>query len=260
MLQATETLDGIKGTVNRAPTFSNRLHQVMRTFRFKGVKASLSHYSRRALNVALRREEEEEPAACDAHSCDDRFAAESYDARLDDLVIRSSNAKWGLPYVPTQPEFFDKVVRGLPVRHEDYSFIDLGAGKGLALLLASSYSFKAITGVEYSKIFADQASKNISAHEEQNGRPSHIRCIWGDAADFEFPHEPTILYLFNPFQGKVMDRVVENIENSLRIAPRDLWVIYGIPWEGRKFRRSPMFETLEWNADYSLHRSIQPPL
>jgi len=52
-----------------------------------------------------------------------------------------------------------------------------------------------------------------------------------------------------------MDRVIANLEESLRAAPRDLWVIYGIPWEGRKFRRSPMLQTIEWNSDYSLHRS-----
>jgi tRNA1(Val) A37 N6-methylase TrmN6 len=38
------------------------------------------------------------------------------------------------------------------VRLTDYSFIDLGAGKGLALLLASKYPFKSIVGVEYSKV------------------------------------------------------------------------------------------------------------
>lgn len=257
MLELTENPSAIKGTVNRTPTFSNRMHQIMRTFQFKGTKASLSHYGRRALHVVLRKHEEE-PIACDATVCDQRFAAESYDARLDDLAIQSPNARWGLPYVPTQQDFFDKVVRSLPVRLEDYSFIDLGAGKGLALLLAANYPFSSITGVEYAKTFADLAADHIRAHQEENGTRSPIHCMWGDAADFQFPHEPTVLYLFNPFQGKVMDQVIANLENSLRTAPRDLWVIYGIPWEGRKFRRSSMFDTIEWNSDYSLHRSVRP--
>jgi hypothetical protein len=256
MLELTENLSAIKGKVNRTPTFSNRMHQIMRTFQFKGAKASLSHYGRRALQVVLRKHEEE-PIACDATVCDQRFAAESYDARLDDLAIQSPNAKWGLPYVPTQQDFFDKVVQSLPVRLEDYSFIDLGAGKGLALLLAANYPFSSITGVEYAKTLADLAADNIRAHQEENGTRSPIHCMWGDAADFQFPHEPAVLYLFNPFQGKVMDQVIANLENSLRTAPRDLWVIYGIPWEGRKFRRSAMFDTIEWNSDYSLHRSVR---
>jgi predicted RNA methylase len=161
-----------------------------------------------------------------------------------------------LPYAPTHPEFFQKVVGSLPVKLADYNFVDLGAGKGLALLLASKYPFKSITGVEYSKVLADLATGNIRSIKEQPGMDRSIECIWGDATNFELPNSPTVLYLFNPFQGKVMDRVIANIENSLRAAPRDLWVVYGIPWEGRKFRRSPMLETIEWNSDYSLHRSL----
>jgi len=253
MLHATDELSTIKGKVNRSPTFSNRIHQIIRTVRFKGAKASLSHYGSRALQVVLRRDPEN--GECTSDTCDERFAEEGFDARLNDLAIQSSNAKWGLPYVPTQQDFFDKVVGSLPIQLDQYNFVDLGAGKGMALLLASKYSFKSITGVEYSKIFADVAAENIRAHEEQDGT-CNIHCIWGDAADFEFSPEPTVLYLFNPFQGKVMDRVIANLESSLRRAPRDLWVVYGVPWEGRKFRRSPMFETIEWNSEYTLHRSI----
>jgi hypothetical protein len=255
MLELTDNLGAIKGNVNRSPTLPNRLYQIARTFQFKGTKASLAHYCSRVYHLFLRNNEVHK--ASEPGICDPRFAAGSFDSPLRELAIQSPNAKWGLPYAPTHPEFFDKVVGSLPVRLTDYSFIDLGAGKGLALLLASKYPFNSITGVEYSKVLADMANENISAYKEQGGGHASLQCIWGDAANFELPGGPTVLYLFNPFQGKGMDRVIANIENSLRTAPRDLWVIYGIPWEGRKFRRSPMLETMEWNSDYSLHRSTR---
>ena len=47
---------------------------------------------------------------------------------------------------------------------------------------------------------------------------------------FNLPNEPTILYLYNPFQARLWDRVIANIEMSLRDHPRDLWVIYANPW------------------------------
>lgn len=256
MLELTDNLSAIEGKVNRMPTLRNRLYQVARTFHFKGTRASLSHYGGRVFHLMVRTNEK---AQEDEESVvDQRFAAGSFESPLRELAIQSPNAKWGLPYAPTHPDFFGKVVGSLPVQLTDYNFIDLGAGKGLALLLASKYPFQKIIGIEYSKVLVDLATENISSYKEQGGNHSSIECIWGDAADFDLPNSPTVLYLFNPFQGRVMDRVIANLENSLRAVPRDLWVIYRIPWEARKFHRSPMLETIEWNPDYSLHRSTCP--
>ena len=95
-----------------------------------------------------------------------------FESPLRELAIQSPNAKWGLPYAPTRPAFFEQVVGSLPVRLNDYDFIDLGAGKGLALFLASKYPFKSITGVEYSKVLVNQATENISSYKSWGG----IRC------------------------------------------------------------------------------------
>lgn len=43
-----------------------------------------------------------------------------------------------------------------------------------------------------------------------------------DATEFTLPSEPTILYLFNPFQGRLMDRMIQNVRRSLQQRPRDL--------------------------------------
>jgi hypothetical protein len=242
----------IRARVKFKPTFRNRIYGFISTIHFEGVEAGLAHYYHRALHK-LTGNTEYEP-----NVSDERFAAGDRDASLEELIIESPSAEWGLPYEPWPEELFEKAVQSLPVRLDDYSFIDFGAGKGLALLLAANYPFKSITGVEYSKTLADTAAANIQSFRERSGSKRPLNCIWGDAADFKLPIEPTILYLFNPFQGKVMDRVIANIEKSLQNAPRDFWVIYGNPWEVRKFRRSPALETIEWNAKYSLHRSIRP--
>jgi hypothetical protein len=251
MLEIVRSGHSVKRRVKHSPTFRNRIYQVTKTFHFMGVRGGVSYYCQRVVRKAMRKDGRYEP-----NKSDERFAAESFDASFDDLAIQSPNAKWGLPYEPWSQDLLDKALRSLPVQLDDYAFIDLGAGKGWALMLASEYSFKNITGVEYSKVLADSASVHIRTHEEKCGSRARIQCIWGDATDFNLPNEPTILYLYNPFQGAVMDRVIANIEMSLRDDPRDLWVIYANPWEGRKFRRSPMFETIEWNSDYSVHRSI----
>jgi hypothetical protein len=251
MLDLIRSCHSVKGRVKQSPTFSNRIYQVAKTFHFEGVRAGISYYCQRLVHKAMRKVTRYEP-----NMSEERFAAESFDASFDDLAIQSPNARWGLPYEPWRSDLLHKALRSLPVQLGDYTFVDLGAGKGWALLLASEYLFKSITGVEYSKVLADSASAHIRTHLAKSGSDACIQCIWGDATDFNLPNAPTILYLYNPFQGEVMDQVIANIVASLRDNPRDLWVIYANPWEGRKFRRNPMFETIEWNSEYSVHRSV----
>lgn len=189
--------------------------------------------------------------------CEEQFAAQTSDNEAETLAIQSENAKFGLFYEPSRTEVLHTVLRKIPVALEQYTFIDLGAGKGLPMLVASEYPFKRILGVEYSKTLADAAALNIQVHKAQHPMSAPIECIWGDATEFVFPNEPTVLYLFNPFQAKVMDRVVANLQKSLQQHPRDLWVVYVNPWEVRKFRRTSMLETIEWNPDFSIHRYIR---
>jgi Methyltransferase domain len=241
----------MKASVYHHPTYRNRLFLVLATIHVNGLKAAATHYSQRFIHALS--DEHGKPAKTESGTDDGRFTVASNDEQLEYLAIQSSNVKWGLPYGTWSQEIFDKAMQSVSIPPADYGFIDLGAGKGNSLLLASRYPFRTITGVEYSKTLTDAACANISA-QQASGVP--IQCICGDAAEFEFPNEPTVLLLNNPFQGKVMDRVIANIEKSLRANPRDLWVIYGNPWEGRKFRRSVMFKTIEWNLDFSIHRSF----
>jgi hypothetical protein len=233
------------------PTVRNRIFIAIHTLQSNGVKAAVSHYSERIVDKVIGKQGRpvDKP-----NICEERFSARASDHSVDQLAIQSDNAKWGLLYEPSRAEVLHTALRKISERLDNYTFIDLGAGKGLPLLLASEYPFKSIIGVEYSEILADAADLNIQTHKSMNPSAAPIRCVRGDATEFVFPQEPTVLYLFNPFQGKVMDRVIANLETSLREHPRDLWVIYVNPWEMRKFRRHPLFETIEWNLDYSIHR------
>ena len=234
-------------------TFRNRVYWVFASFHFKGLEGSIRHYCQRLPGLLAGKPGS--PLGYQPSLCSDQFAAVPMANRVDELAMQGRNAKWGVRYDPSPEGLFREIVAALPLRLTDYNFIDLGAGKGWVLILASEYPFKRIIGVEYSKMLVDAANNNIRSQRRLTGSQVNAQCIWGDAADFEIPLEPTVLYLFNPFQGKVMDRVIANIEHSLASTPRDLWVIYLSPWEIRKFRRSPTFETIEWKPEYSIHRA-----
>ena len=148
-----ESTEAITGFVNRTPTLNNRLSSIVRTLQFRGAKASLAHYSQRAVQILKRQSPPE--TAPDPVAAEGRFAQGDFGAPLTELAIESPNARWGLPYVPTHREFFATAMGSLPIAFDEYDFVDLGAGKGFALLLAAGYHFRSVPGVEYSKVFAE---------------------------------------------------------------------------------------------------------
>ena len=68
-----------------------------------------------------------------------------------------------------------------------------------------------------------------------------------------------VLYFFNPFLAPVMQRVVENVEGSLRNDPRDNLIVYYRPQWHRLWGESPVFRRIlasVWHRDwYMIYRS-----
>jgi predicted RNA methylase len=201
------------------PTRRNRIYLLCRTVNTRGIRGALRHYLSR-LNI---RTHERQDTPTDSSRTPDRF---SQLPTPTDLRIPGVNAKWGVHYAPSREDIFRKALRSLPIRFQDYAFIDLGAGKGEMLLLAAEYEFRRVVGVEYSEALAAIASTN--ARTASGLMFKRVECIWADATEFDLPQDPAVLYLYNPFQGRVMDKVVRNIEQTLRAAPRDLWIVYVI--------------------------------
>lgn len=91
-------------------------------------------------------------------------------------------------------EFFD-AIESLDIDLMDYLFVDIGAGKGKLLLLASQFSFSEIIGVEFAPKLHAVASKNIRQLKSQ----TKITSIEADALSWDLPNRPAIYFLYNPF-------------------------------------------------------------
>ena len=52
------------------------------------------------------------------------------------------------PYQPTDAALFQEMMSSLPIAFSEFTFVDLGSGKGRTLLMASEYPFRRIVGVE----------------------------------------------------------------------------------------------------------------
>jgi predicted RNA methylase len=130
------------------------------------------------------------------------------------------------------PNLLADILNSIPIRRERYEFVDIGCGKGRALIVAHEIGFRPITGVEISPSLCEVAERNL----EKCGIEGRV--VRQDAVSFELPLGPTVIYLYNPFRARIMKRLVKNIERRLRESTSDLWVVYIYPSSGRIFDRS----------------------
>jgi len=133
------------------------------------------------------------------------------------------------PYQPSDPALFHEMLAALKINFSDFTFIDIGSGKGRTLLMASDYPFRRILGAELLPGLHRIAQENIRKYKSDSQRCFAIESICADARDFIFPPEPTVLYLFNPLPEAGLVQMLGNLEQSLREHPRPVFVIYHNP-------------------------------
>jgi hypothetical protein len=103
-----------------------------------------------------------------------------------------------------------------PIDH--YTFIDFGAGKGRAMLVASESPFRQIIGIELNPTLADIAQLNldrwVASHAADTTAPSlaPIRLYEQDALTFDLPRTPILAFLFHPFEAPVLKLLLRRIE------------------------------------------------
>ena len=151
------------------------------------------------------------------------------DVELLSLTVVGLNRPHGVLYQATSPGLAKKHLMQLDVDYQQYTFIDLGSGKGRVLLIASGFPFKAVIGVEFADELHRIATENIHTYRRSTVRCRSIECVKEDAANFQYPPTPLVLYFHNPFGDPVMSSVVDNIQRSLDERPRDVRIICSGP-------------------------------
>src|ERR1051325_10401541 len=147
-----------------------------------------------------------------------------------ELGVTSPTLRYSNEYRPTPVKDFVDILNDLPIEYEQSVFVDLGAGKGRAVLLASRFPFKEIVGVEFSADLTHIAQDNIRAYKDVKQRCDRLSVVCQDASEYVLPEDPIVIYLNNPFRDPVMSQVIKNIETSLSTTPRAVYIIYWNPF------------------------------
>ena len=141
------------------------------------------------------------------------------------------NAYWGTP-----PSGFHAILdqwqrslTGTPNSIADFTFLDIGSGKGRAVMMASDHPFLGVIGVELNPMLTSIAEANLAKWNAVPHVCSDATVLNVDALAAPIPDSPTVLYLYNSFNLYVMLPLLERLHTLAltRTTPIDL--IYAQP-------------------------------
>lgn len=159
-------------------------------------------------------------------------------------------------YEPTDPRGFQEMLSSLDLHFEEFTFIDLGSGKGRTLLMAADYPFRRIVGVELLPELHRVAQQNIARYKSESQKCFALESICADARSFSFPPEPLVLYLFNPLPEPGLAQVISNLEQSLREHPRRAYILYYNPLLKHVLVASGWFSKTSGNHQYAIYQNM----
>jgi SAM-dependent methyltransferase len=107
-----------------------------------------------------------------------------------------------------------------------FSFVDIGAGMGRALLLASALPFRAVRGVELHPTLVRIARRNLTHWRKSSHAVAPVSLTLGDAAELRFPRGPVVCLLFNPFGATVLRRFLQHAATAFAHRPGQLDLLY----------------------------------
>ena len=156
---------------------------------------------------------------------------------------------------------------------EDYTFIDIGCGKGRVVMLAAEYAFREVIGVELNPALAQVARQNLRrrlrkprpswvsqvrgprekvlvpgvevARFWRPGRPtSRVRILEADALSVSIPDGPVVLFFFNSFEREMVRMWLDRLVAAAATRTQPIDVVYIHPEHADLFRHARGVELL----------------
>lgn len=132
------------------------------------------------------------------------------------------------PYGPSQPSTVRGAISALgPV--DQYTFVDLGCGKGRVLLVAMEFAFREVIGVELSARLAEIARKNITKVERMRLGGTAARLVEGSVLDFPLPDGKLIIYNFHALNTEILKGFIVRLEESIGVKTPHVFFVYSNP-------------------------------
>jgi len=126
----------------------------------------------------------------------------------------------------------------------DYTFVDLGCGKGRALLMASDFPFHAILGVELNAKLAAVARRHVTGWTRSRRACRTASVVEGDVLELPIPDGPVVMFLFNSFEMEMVRGLLERLVEAARTRSAPIDLVYIHPEHDNLVRQTAGIERL----------------
>lgn len=131
-------------------------------------------------------------------------------------------------YWPTREKPFDSMITKIHEDYSNFSFIDVGCGKGRVMIMAAKFPFKTIHGIELSNDLARKCEYNLTLIQQQFPNVTfNVHNV--NALNFQLPIENLFLYLFDPFGRDTLKAFLNNLKLSAQQSKKRVIVLYYLP-------------------------------
>ena len=196
---------------------TDRLRRIRHSIASSGLRRTVSDIAIQALSYSA-----EQDASFDRkYGTDTSGIVQPVDLGIADDKVREQ----AILYLGSPPRVTRWMLRNADVTPEQFSFVDLGCGKGRVLLLASELPFRQVTGVEISAELCAIARRNVDTFRPWS-RSGAITVENADATKFEFPATNLLIHLYHPFDPELTLRIFAQLGSALATRPRRVVVAY----------------------------------
>ena len=115
-------------------------------------------------------------------------------------------------YQPTATYWLDLVNDYFAEIAFEYSFVDIGSGKGKPIIynIVNSTGYKEYIGVEIDKVLSNIFESNIKSINANNAFSVNI-----DALDYDYTKDKCIYFFAKPFEKPIFDKLMTKIKSDI---------------------------------------------
>jgi hypothetical protein len=130
-------------------------------------------------------------------------------------------------YRPLTEALFRTSLASIRIDASEFTFVDIGSGKGKVMFMAADLPFKRVVGIEYALGLHEVAVRNIAAYHSHTQQCKDLEAVHGDALQFRLPDGPLVLFTFNALSKELMREMMRKLDQDAAADPtRPLFFIY----------------------------------
>ena len=145
------------------------------------------------------------------------------------LQVVGDHQPHGSDFLSIPARTFERAINLVAEDIRGLTFVDIGAGKGRAMLLAARRPFARVMGVEYGVELAAVANQNFARYRDPAQRCHDLHCYCADATAFELPPGPLLLYFMRTFDNVMLTKMIRHIRASHDARPRRMVILFVCP-------------------------------